>query len=139
MSGVGLIEVLITLVIISGGVLALSRMQGALLSGGASSRQQSEAGFIAQRVIEDLRSRDWDHTSLVAGSFSLTSVTGTTASYAAQYTVQDTGAAGALQYKTVQVTVSWTDAQGQVRAHTTATSLQRSGASFSARLMPTVP
>jgi hypothetical protein len=52
-----------------------------------------------------------------------------------QYTVADTGAAGSMEFKTVQVTVTWTDAQGQVRSYTAATRLQRMGASFSARLL----
>ena len=53
-----------------------------------------------------------------------------------QYTVTDNGGgAGAVEFKTVQVTVSWTDAQGQARTYTAATRLQRLGASFSARLL----
>jgi hypothetical protein len=35
----------------------------------------------------------------------------------------------------VQVTVSWTDAQGQTRAYAASTRLQRIGADFSARLL----
>jgi Tfp pilus assembly protein PilV len=128
--------VLITLVIIAGGVMALSRLQGTLLTSAASSRQQSDASFIAQRVIEDLRSRDWGHATLAAGTSAATLVAGTTATYSVQYTVTDTGAAGSMQFKTVQVTVSWTDAQVQARTYTAATRLQRSGASFSARLLP---
>ena len=135
MAGVGLIEVLITLVIIAGGVMAMSRLQGLLLTSAASSRQQSDASFIAQRVIEDLRSRGWGHASLAAGTPAATQVAGTTATYTVQYTVTDTGAAGQMQYKTVQVTVSWTDAQGQARAYTASTRLQRIGADFSARLL----
>ena len=135
MAGVGLVEVLITLVIIAGGVMAMSRLQGLLLTSAASSRQQSDASFIAQREIENLRSRNWDHTSLNAGPSAATQVAGTTATYSVQYTVTDTGAAGQMQYKTVQVTVSWTDAQGQARAYTASTRLQRIGADFSARLL----
>jgi Tfp pilus assembly protein PilV len=135
MAGVGLIEVLITLVIIAGGVMAMSRLQGLLLTSAASSRQQSDASFIAQRVIEDLRSRDWGHASLAAGTPAATQVAGTTATYTVQYTVTDTGAAGQMQFKTVQVTVSWTDAQTQDRTYTASTRLQRIGASFSARLL----
>ena len=137
MAGVGLIEVLITLVIIAGGVMAMSRLQGLLLTGAASSRQQSDASFISQRVLEDLRSRNWTDTSLAqTGSpLSLAAVSGTTATYSVQYTVTDTGAAGQMQFKTVQVTVTWTDAQGQARAYTASTRLQRIGADFSARLL----
>ena len=136
MAGVGLIEVLITLVIIAGGVMAMSRLQGLLLTSAASSRQQSDASFIAQRVIEDLRSRDWGHASLAAGTPSATQLAGATATYSVQYTVTDSaGGAGQMQFKTVQVTVSWTDAQGQARAYTASTRLQRIGADFSARLL----
>jgi Tfp pilus assembly protein PilV len=134
-AGVGLIEVLITLVIIAGGVMAMSRLQGLLLISAASSRQLSDASFIAQREIENLRSRNWDHASLNAGTSAATQVAGTTATYTVQYAVTDTGAAGQMQYKTVQVTVSWTDAQGQARTYTASTRLQRIGADFSARLL----
>ena len=137
MAGVGLIEVLITLVIIAGGVMAMSRLQGLLLTSAASSRQLSDASLIAQRVLEDLRSKNWTDTSLAqTGSpFALAAVSGATATYSVQYTVTDTGAAGQMQYKTVQVTVSWTDAQEQDRAYTASTRLQRIGADFSARLL----
>jgi Tfp pilus assembly protein PilV len=135
MAGVGLIEVLITLVIIAGGVMAMGRLQGLLLTSAASSRQLSDASFMVQREIENLRSRNWDHASLNAGTSAATQVAGTTATYSVQYTVTDTGAAGQMQYKTVQVTVSWTDAQAQVRTYTASTRLQRIGADFSARLL----
>ena len=160
MAGVGLIEVLIALVIIAGGVLALSRMQGLLLTSAASSRQLSDGSFIAQRVIEDLRSRDWGHNSLATtGSFGtrdlsctdqdttvdtrslywLDPITGTTAKYCIWYRVGYTGPAPSMEYKTVQVTVSWTDAQGQARTYTATTRLQRIGADFSARLLSFPP
>jgi Tfp pilus assembly protein PilV len=138
MTGVGLIEVLITLVIIAGGVMAMSRLQGLLLTSAASSRQLSDASLIAQRVLEDLCSKNWTATSLAqTGSpFALAAVSGTTATYTVQYTVNDSpGGAGQMQFKTVQVTVSWTDAQGQDRAYTASTRLQRIGADFSARLL----
>jgi len=135
MAGVGLIEVLIALVIIAGGVLAMGRLQGMLLTSSATSRQQSDASFIAQSVIEDLRSRGWGHASLAAGTPPATLVAGTTSTYTVQTTVTDTGVAGSMQFKTVQVTVSWTDAQGQDRTFTASTRLQRMGANFSARLM----
>jgi Tfp pilus assembly protein PilV len=132
MAGVGLIEVLITLVIIAGGVMAMSRLQGLLLTSAASSRQLSDASFIAQRVIEDLGSRNWDSLTTTT----LGNETGTTATYSVQYTVNDSpGGAGQMQFKTVQVTVSWTDAQGQARTYTATTRLQRIGADFSARLL----
>ena len=152
MAGVGLIEVLITLVIIGGGVMAMGRLQGLLLTSAASSRQLSDASFIAQREIENLRSRDWSDNSLsdtASPTASCTSVPsstegtsyprpdvlGATATYQVQYRVWSSGAAGSMECKTVQVTVSWTDAQGQARTYTASTRLQRIGADFSARLL----
>jgi Tfp pilus assembly protein PilV len=135
-AGVGLIEVLITLVIIAGGVMALSRLQGVLLTSAASSRQQSDASFIAQSEIEKLRALEWGPTFPTDGTSATTTVPGVTTTYSVQYNITtSTGPAGSMEFKTVQVTVTWTDAQGQVRNYTAATRLQRMGASFSARLL----
>jgi Tfp pilus assembly protein PilV len=134
MTGVGLIEVLITLVIIAGGVMALSQLQGVLVTGAASSRQQSDASFIAQSEIEKLRALEWGATFPADGTSATTTVPGVTTTYSVRYSIT-TSPAGSMEFKTVQVTVSWTDAQGQVRTYTAATRLQRLGASFSARLL----
>ena len=130
MAGVGLIEVLIALVIIAGGVLALSRMQGLLLIDAAASRQQSEASFLAQQEIEERRSRDF----ATLAPASTRTVTGTTAEYTVQTNIVTTGIAGQMQFGTVEVIVTWTDAQGQARAYTAATRLQPIGAAFSGLL-----
>lgn len=156
MAGVGLIEVLVALMVIAGGVLALSRMQGLLMTSAASSRQLSDASFIAQREIENLRSRDWSDDSLSdtasptasctsvpssteGTSYARPDVLGATATYQVQYRVWSSGAAGSMECKTVQVTVSWTDAQAQVRTYTASTRLQRIGADLSARLLAFPP
>jgi Tfp pilus assembly protein PilV len=130
MAGVGLIEVLIALLIIGGGVLALSRMQGLLLIGAPASRQQAEASFLAQQEIEERRSRDF----ATLAPASTRTVTGTTAEYTVQTNIVTTGIAGQMQFGTVEVIVTWTDAQGQARAYTAATRLQPIGAPFSALL-----
>jgi Tfp pilus assembly protein PilV len=134
MAGVGLVEVLIALVIIAGGVMALSRLQGVLVTGAASSRQQSDASFIAQSEIEKLRALEWGATFPADGTSATTPVPGVTTTYSVQYSIT-TSPAGSTEFKTVQVTVTWTDAQGQVRTYTATTRLQRLGASFSARLL----
>ena len=130
MAGVGLIEVLIALVIIAGGVLALTRMQGLLLIDAAASRQQAEASFLAQQEIEERRSRDFATLAPAATR----TVTGTTAEYTVQTNIVTTGNAGQMQFGTVEVNVTWTDAQGQARSYTAATRLQPIGAAFSGRL-----
>ena len=133
MAGVGLIEVMIALLIIAGGVLALSRMQGLLLIGAAASRQQAEASFLAQQEIEQRRS--WDFATLAPGTPADTrTVAGTTTTYTVETNIIPAGIAGEMQFRTVEVNVTWTDAQGQVRTYTAATRLQPIGAAFSALL-----
>ena len=134
LTGVGLIEVLITLVIIAGAVMALSRLQGLLVTGAASSRQQSDASFIAQTEIEKLRALEWGATFPADGTSATTKLPGVTTTYSVQHSIT-TNPAGSMEFKTVQVTVSWTDAQGQARAYAASTRLQRIGATFSARLL----
>ena len=140
MAGVGLIEVLIALVIIAGGVLALTRMQGLLLIDAAASRQQAEASFLAQQEIEQRRSRDWNHATLAPGTPAATrTVAGTTATYTVQTNIAAAGIAGQMQFRTVEVNVTWTDAQAQNRSYTASTRLQPIGAVFSALLYSSTP
>ncbi len=138
MAGVGLIEVLIALVIIAGGVLALSRMQGLLLIDAAASRQQAEASFLAQQEIEQRRSRDF--ATLAPGTPAATrTVAGTTTTYTVETNIIPTGIAGQMQFRTVEVNVTWTDAQAQNRSYTASTRLQPIGAVFSALLYSSTP
>lgn len=133
MAGVGLIEVLIALVIIAGGVLALTRMQGLLLIDAAASRQQAEASFLAQQEIEQRRSRDF--ATLAPGTPAATrTVAGTTTTYTVETNIVAEGIAGQMQFRTVEVNVTWTDAQAQNRSYTASTRLQPIGAAFSGRL-----
>jgi Tfp pilus assembly protein PilV len=138
MAGVGLIEVLIALVIIAGGVLALSRMQGLLLIDAAASRQQAEASFLAQQEIEQQRSRDF--ASLAPGTPAAPrTVAGTTTTYTVETNIIPAGIAGQMQFRTVEVNVTWTDAQAQNRSYTASTRLQPIGAVFSALLYSSTP
>lgn len=130
--GVGLVDVLIAVVIISGGLLAMSKLQGASVTSSAAARQQSEAGFIAQKVIEDLRAKPW--ANIVPGSYTLEPRVGRSATYNINYTVTDSTTGGPL-FKTVITTVSWTDSTNQLQKSTITTRFQENGAAGTVRML----
>jgi Tfp pilus assembly protein PilV len=132
--GAGMIEILISLVIIAGGLLALGKLQGNLVTSGSVAKQQSESAFVAQRVIEDLRSKGWTHPSLTAGSYSLDNHNGQSATYGVSYVVTNS-AAGGPEFKTVEATVSWTDALGLGQFSKLIARFQKSGADGSIRIL----
>ena len=119
--GVGLLDVLIALLIISGGLASMSRLQGASALSSAVARQQSEAGFIAQKVIEDLRAKSREN--IVPGKYTLQPHVGRSATYDINYTVYDAEECGP-KFKTVVVTVSWNDSTNQPHRSTITTFFQ---------------
>jgi Tfp pilus assembly protein PilV len=130
--GVGLVDVLIAVVIISGGLVAMGRLQGASATSSAVAGQQSEAGFIAQKVIEDLRAKSW--TSIVPGSYTLQPQVGRSATYNINYTVTESMSGGPL-FKTVIATVSWNDSSNQLQKSTITTRFQENGAAGTVRML----
>jgi Tfp pilus assembly protein PilV len=130
--GVGLVDVLIAVTIISGGLLAIGRLQGASATSSAVARQQSEAGFIAQKVIEDLRAKSW--ASIVSGNYTLQPQVGRSATYNINYTVTDS-VAGGPKFKTVMATVSWNDSSNQLQRSTITTRFQQNGAEGTVRML----
>jgi Tfp pilus assembly protein PilV len=130
--GVGLVDVLIAVVIISGGLVAMGRLQGASATSSAVAGQQSEAGFIAQKVIEDLRAKSW--ASIVPGSYTLQPQVGRSATYNINYTVTDS-TAGGPKFKTVMATVSWNDSSNQLQKSTITTRFQENGEAGTVRML----
>lgn len=130
--GVGLVDVLIAVVIISGGLLAMSRLQGASVTSSSVAKQQSEAGFIAQKVIEDLRAKSW--ANIVPGSYTLQPHVGRSATYNTNYNVTDS-MTGGPKFKTVIVTVSWNDSTNQLQRSTITTRFQENGAEGTVRML----
>ena len=130
--GVGLVDVLIAVAIISGGLVAIGRLQGASATSSAVASQQSEAGFIAQKVIEDLRAKSW--ASIVPGSYTLQPQIGRSATYNINYTVTDS-VAGGPKFKTVIATVSWNDSSNQLQRSTITTRFQQNGAEGTVRML----
>ncbi len=67
--GVGLIEVLVTMVVVALGLLAVARLQGDFMQDNSANRTQSEARQLANLKLEELRDRieQADYDSIAAG------------------------------------------------------------------------
>ena len=120
--GIGLLEALIALLVLSLGMLAVSRLQTHLRLGSDTARQRAEAVRIGQEDIEALRAFPALAASGAARSYAgITSVTfnaDTSTDHASptRYTVsRQIEAAGALAAKTAAVTVSWSDRAGDAQ------------------------
>ena len=108
--GVALLEALIAFLVLSIGLLALSRLQTHLRTNADAARERSEAVRLAQADIESLRvfaSRaDWD--SIADASADVTPA-GSRTRYALERVVQASVEPG---LKAVQVTLQWSDRHG---------------------------
>lgn len=105
--GVGLVEVLIGLIVLAGGLLAVARFHASLLEASGTAKARSEAVNLGQRKIEDLRNMmlNADYAGIGTGS---DTVTGTNAAFARNWTITDRPNP---TRKEVALTVSWTDAR----------------------------
>ena len=119
--GFTLIEALVAMAIGGFGLMAVARLQLGLQAESDLAKQLSEANFIGQQRIEQLRAFQqvaaFDATALAAGKWGYAnivtgtqSVTGSNAVYTVNWTISD--AASGVPYKTAQVVVQWTDRQG---------------------------
>lgn len=105
--GFTLLEVLVALVILAGGLLALAKFQGTLMQDNAISKQRTEATMLAQQKIEVLRAYSVMSTySGMAESYE--TVNGTSAAFTRSWTITKHTATDAPQYTTITVNVSWT-------------------------------
>lgn len=129
--GFSLLEIMIAVLIISGGLLALTRLQGIQLTTSSISKQQSEAGFIAQGVIENLRTRSWSDPQLGVGEKNLPNTLGKSTTYSVKYTISQPNA----QHKNIEVVVSWRDNTGQTLQSKLVSIFQQSGADSTARML----
>lgn len=113
-NGQTLIEALLTIIFISMTVIALIRFQNYLAYDNSLSLQKGYATMLAQSEIETLA--DFQVLNNTAGyssyqgvSSSSSTVTGTTATYTITWTITSYSNP---TYKTIDVTVSWTDRRG---------------------------
>lgn len=108
--GVALLEALIAFLVLSIGLLALSRLQTGLRTNADAARERTEAVRLAQADIEGLRAfaspADWD--ALENASEDVTP-TGSRTRYTLERVVQTSADAG---LKAVEVTLHWNDRQG---------------------------
>lgn len=118
--GFGLVEVLIALVVLGGGMLALVRLQTDLFGASGLSKQRTEATALCQRKAEELRSfvslerYDADLSALAGVKRSDPDVQGETAVFKIEYELTDIQTDPIKgRYVDVSVTCSWTDSQNK--------------------------
>ncbi|MGZ8928612.1 MAG: type IV pilus modification PilV family protein, partial [Methylobacter sp.] len=102
--GIGLIEVLITSVMIAIGLMALTSLQGSLMNSSGDTKARSEAVKLAETKLEQFRnniSKTGFDTDLATGN---DSVDGTNATFTRSWTVTD---AASPARKNIGVQVTW--------------------------------
>lgn len=108
--GFVLLEALVSLLIISGGMLGLSQLQNMLARNSDLAAQRTEATQMASECMESLRSlrtaTDWNG---LPGTRCPSPLTGRNTSYTRTVTL---GGAATAPMRTASVTVSWTDREG---------------------------
>lgn len=108
--GFVLIEALIALMLISVGLVAVSKLQVLSLSGAGEAKSRVEAAVLSQKKLEDLRNillkTSFTATPLITGS---ASVAGSNATYAMTWTVSTPSTT--LEQRLLRLTTTWTDAR----------------------------
>ena len=117
-AGQGLIETLITILLIAISVIALVRFQNYLAYTNSLTRQYNDAGILALEKIESLRDfQVINNTGGYTSYQSIVSGTGTSAGTTATYTLTWTVTANTNPtYKNIDITVSWTDRNNTARS-----------------------
>jgi len=116
-TGVGLIEVLITTVIIAVGLLAVASLQGELIGGSGVNKTRAECQILANAKIEELRDTiiksdpaTTDDYDSILSSVADQDITGTTEVFTRRWTVSTLTTP---ERKEVNVTVEWGDASAE--------------------------
>ena len=106
-SGIGLIEVLITTVVVAVGLMAIASLQGNLTSGSRDSKTRAEAKALAETKIEQLRDTiERTGYNALASSATSDSIAGVTETFTRSWVVTDQTNPGRKQ---VSVSVCWLD------------------------------
>lgn len=110
-TGIGLIEVLITTIVVAVGLVAVASLQSDLLSGSGESKIRSEARALAERRIEELRNNIniGGYNAIAAGESTESDIAGTNATFTRNTTITDVASffAGSGVRKNISVQVSW--------------------------------
>ncbi|MDO9423972.1 MAG: hypothetical protein Q7T40_07255 [Methylobacter sp.] len=112
-SGIGLIEVLITTVVVAVGLLAVASMQGGFMSGSATNKVRAEALTLAEQKIETLKNNIViaDYTA-IAGSPAPESIGGVNATFSRTWAITPLTTP---TRKSIAVTVTWGGASADER------------------------
>jgi Tfp pilus assembly protein PilV len=121
--GFALIEALIALLILSGGLIALSHLQIRMLKASGETQAQTTAVHLAEHKLEELRGLAFEQ--LHSGSDQPPTEQGQNAHFSRQWTI---GQGGTATLRTVAVTTTWEDADGASRSVTLSTLIARSPA-----------
>lgn len=111
-AGFGLVEVLVTVVVLSFGFLGLSKLHGYMLSIGASAKMRVEATQLAEEKMNELRgyAEGGQFAALAGGEDAPKSKLGT---MEREWQVADKDVVGTdVHSKTLQVTVAWSGPDG---------------------------
>ncbi len=110
--GFALMEVLVSIVVFSVGLITVSTFQGDMVQEGNLSKARSEAVNLAQDRLEQLRNLmvEGNYTTIADGQ---DSVSGVNTTFTRSW---DVTAQSSPPRRDVQVTVSWTDAAGDARS-----------------------
>ena len=112
-AGFVLIEALIALLLISVGLLAVSRLQVLSISGAGEAKQYSSAMAISQRKLEDLRNILLRSQFAIANGFeNVTGVAGDNATYRLDWTIAPNPVLATTEQIVLRLTTSWTDRNG---------------------------
>lgn len=130
MAGFTLLEALIALGISGFGLIAVARLQISLQAESDLAKQLSEATFLGQRRIEELRAFQqvaaatgaqvaagaWGYNNITSGT---QTIAGTNATYTVTWAISD--ATASVPYKNGLVNVQWTDRNGAAQVATLST------------------
>jgi Tfp pilus assembly protein PilV len=136
--GIGLIEALLAFLVLSLGMLAMTRVQSGLRAHAELARQRTEAVRIAQQEIETLRSYSVLTTSAGARSYQqIASASGTVDSIGAtRYELtRQVGALAEGQAASVAVSVRWNDRRGESQHTMLSSVIARSAPALAAALV----
>lgn len=114
--GFSLIEVLVTFVVLSIGLMGIARFQATMQQGNTLAKERTEAAMLAQKKMEQFRSyrstavsaSEFDYGDIFSSSSATKeTINGTNAVYTREWEVIPTVVNAAYQYKTITVTVTW--------------------------------
>ena len=115
--GIGILEVMIALIVVSLGLIGLAKLEGTLLSTSGNNKARMEAIGIAQQQLETIRYEASDTTKFLeigdGDPIDLTDfdVLGTNAQFTVSIDINPDPPSAALLLNTI-INVSWTDATG---------------------------